>query len=86
MSCYVPRGTGQRDGSAIKFDRVDNAFHFSFISLAEQFIDEEGEQIVVPGENPCLRKCHILMPEDSSPKRDSNPHNIICGRLGKQAY
>ena len=24
------------------------------------------------------------MPDDSSPKRDSNPHNSIGGRLGKQ--
>ena len=24
------------------------------------------------------------MPEDSSPKRDSNPHKSIGGRLGKQ--
>ena len=31
-----------------------------------------------------FRKCHILKPEDSSPKRDSNPHNSIDGRLGKQ--
>ena len=31
-----------------------------------------------------FRKCHILKPEDSSPKRDSNPHNSIGGRLGKQ--
>ena len=29
-------------------------------------------------------KCHILKPEDSSPKRDSNPHNSIGGRLGNQ--
>ena len=26
-----------------------------------------------------FRKCHILQPEDSSPKRDSNPHNSIGG-------
>ena len=31
-----------------------------------------------------LQKCHILQSEDSSPKRDSNPHNSIGGRLGKQ--
>ena len=31
-----------------------------------------------------FRKCHILQPEDSSPKRDSNPHNSIGGRLKKQ--
>ena len=26
----------------------------------------------------------ILKPEDSSPKRDSNPHNSIGSRQGKQ--
>ena len=31
-----------------------------------------------------FRKCYILMHEVSSPKRDSNPHNNIGGRLGKQ--
>ena len=31
-----------------------------------------------------LKKCHILQAEDSSPKRDSNRHNNIGGRLGKQ--
>ena len=31
-----------------------------------------------------FRKCLMLKPEDSSPKRDSNPHNSISGRLGKQ--
>ena len=29
-----------------------------------------------------IRKCHI--PADSNPKRDSNPHNSIGGRLGRQ--
>ena len=32
------------------------------------------------------RKCHIPMSEDSSPKRDSNPHNSIGGRLANQTY
>ena len=31
-----------------------------------------------------FRKCHLLKPEDSSPKRDSNPHDSIGGSLGKQ--
>ena len=31
-----------------------------------------------------FRKFHILKPEDTSNKRDSNPHNSIGGRLGKQ--
>ena len=30
------------------------------------------------------RKCHILKPENPSPNRDSNPHSITGGRLGKQ--
>ena len=29
-----------------------------------------------------FRKCDTL-PEDSSPKRDTNPRSSICGRLGK---
>ena len=28
-----------------------------------------------------FRKCHILQFEDSSPKRDSNPHNSIGGNI-----
>ena len=31
----------------------------------------------------CFRKCHILQPKASSPKRDSNLHNSIGGRPGK---
>ena len=31
-----------------------------------------------------FRNCHILKPEDSSPKRDLNLHSSIGGRLGKQ--
>ena len=31
-----------------------------------------------------LQKIPLLKPENSSPKRDSNPHNSIGGRLGKQ--
>ena len=51
---------------------------------AEPLTDEGGEG--VPGKKPAtsFRKCHILMPGDSSPKRDSNLHNGIGGRLGKQ--
>ena len=31
-----------------------------------------------------FRIYHIPKPEDSNPKRDSNPHNSIGGRVGKQ--
>ena len=33
-----------------------------------------------------FRKCHILKPEDSNPKRDLNLHNSIGGRLGKLTH
>ena len=48
---------------------------------------KEGRKPEYPEKKPLttsLRKCHILKPEDSSPKRDSNPHNSAGGRLGKQ--
>ena len=78
--CYVP------SGSAIQFDSL-NRILLNFIQLAEPLNDEGGEETWVPGENPWRRpqkKKHILKPEDSSPKRDSNPHSSIGGRLGKQ--
>ena len=31
-----------------------------------------------------FRKCHILQPADSSPKRDSNQRSSTGGRLEKQ--
>ena len=34
-------------------------------------------------EKTSFRKCHILKPENPSPKRDSNPNSSIGGRLGK---
>ena len=55
--------------------------------MAEPLTDEGGEETRVPGEKPVamsFRKCHILKPEDSSPKRDLNPNNSIGGRLRKQ--
>ena len=47
---------------------------------------KEGRKPEYPEKTPGdgFRKCHILKPEDSSPKRDSNPHNSIGGRLGRQ--
>ena len=45
---------------------------------------KEGRKPEYPEKTPGdeLRKCH--MPENSSPKRDSNPCSSIGGRLGKQ--
>ena len=47
---------------------------------------KEGRKLEYPEKAPGdkLQKIHILKPEDSSPKQDSNPHNSIGGRLGKQ--
>ena len=48
---------------------------------------KEGRKPEYPEKTPgdeLHTKCHILKPEDSSPKRDSNPHSSIGGRLGKQ--
>ena len=55
--------------------------------MAEPSTDEGREETGAPGEKTLAtssRKCHILQPEDSSSKRDSNPHKSIGGRLGKQ--
>ena len=76
----------QRDSSAIKFDNSGNCIYFSFILLAEplNWWRRGGSQST--RRKPLatsLRKCHILQPEDWSPKRDSNPHNSIGGREGK---
>ena len=45
---------------------------------------KEGRKPEYPELATSFRKCHILQPEDSSPKRDSNPLSSIGGRLGKQ--
>ena len=48
---------------------------------------KEGRKPEYPEKTPgekSFRKCRILKPENSSPKRDSNPHSSIGGRLRKQ--
>ena len=48
---------------------------------------KEGRKPENPEKTPgdeLQKKCHILQPEDSSAKRDSNPCSSIGGRLGKQ--
>ena len=51
-------------------------------------LTNEGEKETgVPRRNSwrrALEKYHILQPENSSPKRDSNPHSSTGGRQGKQ--
>ena len=81
--CDVSRGT---DSSTIKFDRVELAFILAlFYWLTINQLRRRGNRST--RRKPLatsFRKCHILKPEDSSPKRDSNPHSSIGGILGKQ--
>ena len=76
----------RRDNSAIQFDRVEIAFILAFILLAEQLNRRRRGGNRSTRSKPLatsFRKCHILRPKDSSPKRDSNPHNSIGGRQWK---
>ena len=76
----------QRDSSAIKFDRVEIAFILALSLLAEAINRWRGGNRSTQRKAPTrsFRKCHILKPENSSPKRDSTPHSSIGDRLGKQ--
>ena len=64
--------------------------YLTFMLLAEPLTDEGGEgggggrSTRRKPLATSFRKCHILKPEDSTSKRDSNPHISIGGRLGKQ--
>ena len=56
--------------------------------MAEPLTDEGGEETEVPGENPrdeLSENATYYSPNIQAPKRDSNPHNSIGGRLRKQA-
>ena len=85
VSCYVPFGTkGQLSYSVWQ---SWNRIYLSFILLAEPLNRWRRGGNRSTRRKPLatsFRKCHILQPEDSSPKRDSNPRSSIGGRLGKQ--
>ena len=80
--CHVKRHLVRRDSSAIKFDRVEIAFIWAYFVGWTIKPMKEGRKPECPEKTPGdeLQK----MPEDSSPKRDSNPRSSIGGRLGKQ--
>ena len=64
---------------------LNSRVYFTFVLLAEPLTDEGGEETGEPRENPWRRASEkILQPEDSSPKRDSNPHNGIGSSLGSR--
>ena len=68
-----------RDNSVIKSDRVQIACILAFMLLAEITNRRRRRRNRSTRRKPLttsFRKCHILKPEDSSPKRDSNPHSI----------
>ena len=85
VSCYVPLGTkGQL--SCLVWQSW-NRIYLSFILLAEPLNRWRRGGNRSTRRKPLatsFRKCHILQPEDSSPKWDSNPRSSIGGRLGKQ--
>ena len=85
-TCCVTCHMVWRDSSAIKFDRVWITFIVLYsIGWTINRCSRGGNwSIQRKPLAASFRKCHILQPEDSSPKRDSNPHNCIGGRLGKQ--
>ena len=71
----------------LRFDRVEIAFILALFYWRKPLTVEGGEGTDVPGKKTpktSFRKCHILKPENSSPKRDSNLLSSIGGRLGKQ--
>ena len=74
----VTRHIVRRDSSAIKVLRSFNNIYFSFILLVEPLNWWRRGGNRSTQRKPLamsFRKCHILKPEDSSPKWDSNPHN-----------
>ena len=85
VSCNVPLGTkGQLSYSVWQ---SWNRIYLSFILLAEPLNRwRRGRNRSTRKKTlaTSFRKCHILEPEDSSPKWDSNPRSSIGGRLGKQ--
>ena len=80
VTCHVVR----RDSSAIKFDRVEITFVWDLFYWLNQW--RRGGNGSTQRKPPAtsFRTCHIVQSKDSSPKQDSNPHNSIGGRLGKQ--
>ena len=85
-TCRVTCHAVRRDSSAIKIDRVEIVFNLALFYWLNHYADEGGEETGVPGENPGdeLQKVQHTKPEDSSPKRDTNPRNSINGRQRKQ--
>ena len=87
MSCYLPRAT--KGQLSYYVWQSWNRIYFSFILLAEPLNRRRRGGNRSTRRKPLatsFRKCHIPQPEDSSPKRDSNPHSSTGGRLGKQTY
>ena len=60
-------------------------FELYFVELNHLLI-KEGRKPEYPEKATSFRKCNILKPEDSSPKRDSSPSNSTGGRLYNTAH
>ena len=84
VSCYVPGTKGQL--SYLVWQSW-NRIYLSFILLAESLNRRRRGGNRSTRRKPLatsFRKYYILQPKNPSPKRDSNPHSSIGGRLGKQ--
>ena len=73
VACHVVR----RDSSAIKFDRVEIAFILALFIGRTMKPMQVGRKPEYRRKPPAtsFRKCHILQPKNSSPKRDSHPRD-----------
>ena len=85
MSCYMPRGMKRQLSYLSLTELKSHLFELYFIGWSinrwKRGVNRSTRWRPL---GTSFRKCHILMPEDSSPKWDSNLHNSIGGRLGKQ--
>ena len=84
-TCHVMCHVVRRDSSAIQLDLKSHLLELYFVGWTINRWRRGGNRST--RRKPLatsFRKCHILKPEDSSPKRDSYPHNSISGRLGKE--
>ena len=84
--CHVTCHLVRRDSSAISLTELKSHL-FELYLLAEPLHRRRTGRNRCTRRKPLVtsfRKCHILKPEDSCPKRDSNPCSSIGGRLGKQ--
>ena len=86
ITCNLQCTTWYEGAAQLLISQNWNHIYFSFILLAETINRWRRGGNWGTQRKPLtmsFRKCCILMIENSSPKRDLNPHSSIHGRLGK---